>query len=138
MEAFEANSIMLRFKNLKENLEELDKKFGRLAVNVQVAGQIQRTDHDTVQIPIRSTIVVSTSLWNDLQELIRKASTSGMTHELRKHDPKYTFKVQDFKPVASDSSTDYMRPLPDFGETTTIGSQKVQTPNDLSQPSTLG
>ncbi|KAL0368383.1 UNVERIFIED_CONTAM: Enzymatic polyprotein [Sesamum calycinum] len=62
MEASEANSIMLRFRHLRENLEELDKKFGRLAVNAQVARQIQRADLDTVQIAIRTTIVASTSL----------------------------------------------------------------------------
>ncbi|KAL0453862.1 UNVERIFIED_CONTAM: hypothetical protein Slati_1364300 [Sesamum latifolium] len=47
-EVSEANSIMLRLRHLKENLEELDEKFGQLAVNVQVAGQIQRADLDTV------------------------------------------------------------------------------------------
>ncbi|KAL0333042.1 UNVERIFIED_CONTAM: putative enzymatic polyprotein [Sesamum calycinum] len=48
MEASEANSIMLRLRHLRENLEELNKKFGRLAVNAQVTGQIQRADLDTV------------------------------------------------------------------------------------------
>ncbi|KAL0329086.1 UNVERIFIED_CONTAM: hypothetical protein Sradi_4895300 [Sesamum radiatum] len=62
MEASEANSIMLRLKNLRENLEELNKKFGRLAVNAQVAGQVRRANFDTVQIAIRTTMVVSTSL----------------------------------------------------------------------------
>ncbi|KAL0292261.1 UNVERIFIED_CONTAM: movement protein [Sesamum calycinum] len=42
--------------HLRENLEELNKKFGRLAVNAQVA-EIQRADLDTVQIAIRTTIV---------------------------------------------------------------------------------
>ncbi|KAK4389325.1 movement protein [Sesamum angolense] len=62
MEASEANSIMLRLTHLRENLDELNKKFGRLAVNAQVAGQIQRADLDTVQIAIRTTMVASTSL----------------------------------------------------------------------------
>ncbi|KAL0367519.1 UNVERIFIED_CONTAM: hypothetical protein Sradi_3642000 [Sesamum radiatum] len=35
MEAFEANSIMLRLKHLRENLEELDRKFGWFAVNAK-------------------------------------------------------------------------------------------------------
>ncbi|KAL0329110.1 UNVERIFIED_CONTAM: hypothetical protein Sradi_4897700 [Sesamum radiatum] len=78
----EANSIMLRLRHLRENLEELNKKFGRLAVNAQVAGQIQRADLDTVQIAIRTAMVASTSLWNDLQEPIRKASSSEMDNEL--------------------------------------------------------
>ncbi|KAL0445002.1 UNVERIFIED_CONTAM: hypothetical protein Slati_2222900 [Sesamum latifolium] len=86
MEASKANSIMLRLGHLRENLEELDKKFGRLAVNAQVVGQIQRADLDTIQIAIRITMVASTSLWNDLQEQIRKASPSGMTRELREHN----------------------------------------------------
>ncbi|KAL0324710.1 UNVERIFIED_CONTAM: movement protein [Sesamum calycinum] len=89
----EANSIMLRLRHLRENLEELNKKFGRLAVNAQVAGQIQRADLDTVQIAIRTTMVASTSLWNDLQEPIRKASSSEMDNELRKHDPKHALRV---------------------------------------------
>ncbi|KAK4390442.1 putative enzymatic polyprotein [Sesamum angolense] len=92
MEASEANSIMLRLRHLRENLEELNKKFGRLAVNAQVAGQIQRADLDTVQIAIRTTMVASTSLWNDLQEPIRKASYSEMTNELRKHDTRHALR----------------------------------------------
>ncbi|KAL0386228.1 UNVERIFIED_CONTAM: hypothetical protein Sradi_3017100 [Sesamum radiatum] len=73
MEGFEANSVMLRLKHLRENLEELDRQFGRLAVNAQVAGQVQRADLDTVQTTIRSSLVASTTLWNDLREPIRKA-----------------------------------------------------------------
>ena len=80
MEAFEANSIMLRLRHLGENLEELDRKFGQLAVNAQVAGQIQRADLDTVQVVIRSSLLASTS-------------PLGMTHELREHEPKYAFRV---------------------------------------------
>ena len=138
MEASEANSIMLRLRHLRENLEELDRKFGQLAVNAQVAGQIQRADLDTVQVAIRSSLLASTSLWNDLREPIRKASPSGMTRELREHDPKHAFRVQGSTPVASDSSTDCTRPSPDSGETATIESQEVQTPVDSSQPSTSG
>ncbi|KAL2246283.1 UNVERIFIED_CONTAM: hypothetical protein Sindi_2896500, partial [Sesamum indicum] len=123
-------------RHLRENLEELDQKFGQLAVNAQVAGQIQRADLDTVQVVIRSSLLASTSLWNNLREPIRKASPSGMTHELKEHDPKYAVKVQGSRPVASDSSTDYTRPSPDSSETTTIESQEVQTPVDSSQPST--
>ncbi|KAK4410080.1 Enzymatic polyprotein [Sesamum angolense] len=95
IEASEANSIMLRLRHLRENLEELNNKFGRLSVNAQVAGQIQRADLDTVQIAIRTTMVVSTSLWNDLQEPIRKASSSEMTNELKKHDTKHALKTLD-------------------------------------------
>ncbi|KAL2237710.1 UNVERIFIED_CONTAM: Enzymatic polyprotein [Sesamum indicum] len=124
MEASEANSIMLRLRHLRENLEELDRKFGQLAVNAQVA--------------IRSSLLASTSLWNDLREPIRKASPSGMTRELREHDLKHAFRVQGSTPVASDSSTDCTRPSPDSGETATIESQEVQTPVDSSQPNTSG
>ncbi|KAL2251502.1 UNVERIFIED_CONTAM: Enzymatic polyprotein [Sesamum indicum] len=121
-----------------KNLEELDRKFRQLVVNAQVAGQIQRTDLDTVQVVIRSSLLASTSLWNDLREPIRKASPSGMTHELREHDPKHAFRVQSSTPVASDSSTDCTRPSPDSGETATIESQEVQTPVGSSQPSISG
>ncbi|KAL0349700.1 UNVERIFIED_CONTAM: Enzymatic polyprotein [Sesamum radiatum] len=138
MEASEANSIMLRLRHLRENLEELNKKFGRLAVNAQVAGQIQRADLDTVQIAIRTTMVTSTSLWNDLQEPIRKASSSEMTNELRKHEPKHALRVQDSRPVAADSSTACTRPPPDSGVTATNESQGVQTSDDSSQPSASG
>ncbi|KAL2237796.1 UNVERIFIED_CONTAM: hypothetical protein Sindi_0971300 [Sesamum indicum] len=123
MEAYEANSIMLRLRHLRENLKELDRKFGQLAVNAQVARQIQRADLDTVQVAIRSSLLASTSLWNDLRESIRKASLSGMTHELREHNPKYAFRVQGSTPVASDSSTDCTRPSLD---------------SSSSQPSTFG
>ncbi|KAL2252045.1 UNVERIFIED_CONTAM: hypothetical protein Sindi_2326800, partial [Sesamum indicum] len=138
MEVSEANSIMLRLRHLRKNLEELDRKFGQLAVNAQVAGPIQRADLDTVQVAIRSSLLASTSLWNDLREPIRKASPSGMTHELREHDPKHAFRVQGSTPVVSDSSTDCTRPSPDSGETATIESQEVQTPVGSSQPSTSG
>ncbi|KAL0378704.1 UNVERIFIED_CONTAM: hypothetical protein Sradi_3175900 [Sesamum radiatum] len=93
MEGFEANSIMLRLKHLRENLEEFDRQFGRLAVNAQVAGQVQRVDLDTVQTAIRSSLIASTALWIDLREPIRKASPLGMTNELRKHDPKHALRV---------------------------------------------
>ncbi|KAL0434936.1 UNVERIFIED_CONTAM: hypothetical protein Sradi_0201500 [Sesamum radiatum] len=66
MEGFEANSVMLRLRHLRENLKELDRQFGRLAVNAQVAGQVQRADLDTVQTAIRSSLIASTTLWNDL------------------------------------------------------------------------
>ncbi|KAK4390096.1 putative enzymatic polyprotein [Sesamum angolense] len=49
MEGAEANSVMLRLRHLRENLEELDREFGRLAVNAQVAGQVQRADLDKVR-----------------------------------------------------------------------------------------
>ncbi|KAL2250177.1 UNVERIFIED_CONTAM: hypothetical protein Sindi_2491400 [Sesamum indicum] len=123
-------------KHLRENLEELDRKFGQLAVNAQVAGQIQRADLDTVQVAIRSSLLASTSLWNDLREPIWKASPSGMSHELKEHDPKYALRIQGSRPIASDSSTDYTRPSPDSGETTKIDSQEVQTHVDSSQSST--
>ncbi|KAL0457916.1 UNVERIFIED_CONTAM: hypothetical protein Slati_0418800 [Sesamum latifolium] len=123
---------MLRLRHLKENLEEVNKKFGQLVVNAQVVGQNQRVDLDTVQIAIRSSLLASTSLWNDLREPIRKASPSGMTHKLREHDPKHAHRVQGSRLVASDSSTDCTRPSPDFGEMKKIGSQEVQTPDDSS------
>ncbi|KAK4390500.1 putative enzymatic polyprotein, partial [Sesamum angolense] len=132
------NSIMLRLRHLRENLEELNNKFGRLAVNAQVAGQIQRADLDTVQIAIRTTMVASTSLWNDLQEPIRKASSSDMTNELKKHDTKHALRVQDSRPVAADSSTACTRPSPDSGEKATNESHGVQTSDDSSQPSASG
>ncbi|KAL0292477.1 UNVERIFIED_CONTAM: movement protein [Sesamum calycinum] len=122
----------------EKNPEELNKKFGRLAVNAQVAGQIQRADLDTVQIAIRTTMVASTSLWNDLQEPIRKASSSEMTNELRKHDPKHALRVQDSRPVAVDSSTACTRPSPNSGATAKNESQRVETSDDSSQPSASG
>ncbi|KAL2237721.1 UNVERIFIED_CONTAM: hypothetical protein Sindi_0963800 [Sesamum indicum] len=105
MEAFEANSIMLTLRHLRENLEELDRNFRQRAVNAQVAGQIQRADLDTVQV-----------------------SPSGMTHELREHNPKHAFKVQGSRLVALDSSTDRTRPPSNSGEKPIIESQEVQTP----------
>ncbi|KAL0440602.1 UNVERIFIED_CONTAM: hypothetical protein Slati_2543200 [Sesamum latifolium] len=62
MEGFEANSVMLRLRHFRENLEDLDREFGRLAVNFQVAGQIQRADVDTVQTAIRSSLIALTAL----------------------------------------------------------------------------
>ncbi|KAK4407714.1 hypothetical protein Sango_0352400 [Sesamum angolense] len=138
MEASEANSIMLRLRHLRENLEELNNKFGRLAVNAQVAGQIQRADLDTVHIAIRTTMVSSTSLWNNLQEPIRKASSLDMANELKKHDTKHALRVHDSRPVAADSSTACTRPSPDSGEKATNESQGVQTSDDSSQPGTSG
>ncbi|KAL0430811.1 UNVERIFIED_CONTAM: hypothetical protein Sradi_0707100 [Sesamum radiatum] len=70
MEGFAANFFMLRLRHLRENLEELDREFGRLAMNAQVAGQVQRTDLDIVQTMIRSSLVASTELWNALKEPI--------------------------------------------------------------------
>ncbi|KAL0427878.1 UNVERIFIED_CONTAM: hypothetical protein Slati_2962600 [Sesamum latifolium] len=101
-----------------------------------MAGQVQRADLDIVQTTIRSSLVASTALWNALQEPIRKASPSVMTHELREHDPKHALKVQGSRPVVADSSTACTRPSPDSGEKATIESQGVQTSNDSSQPST--
>ncbi|KAL0289503.1 UNVERIFIED_CONTAM: hypothetical protein Sangu_2611900 [Sesamum angustifolium] len=131
METSKENSIMLRFRYLRENLEESDKKFGQLALNTQVVGQIQKVDLDTIQIAIRTTMVASTSLWNYLQEPIWKASPSGMTHDLREHDPKHTVRVQDSRPVVEDSSTTCTRPSLNSGETATIESQGVVNPVPL-------
>ncbi|KAK4383594.1 hypothetical protein Sango_2760300 [Sesamum angolense] len=138
MEGAEANSIMLRLRHLRENLEELDREFGRLAVNAQVAGQVQRADLDKVQTNIRSSLVASTALWNALLEPIRKASPSVMTRELREQGSKPALRVQDSKPVAADSSTACTRPSSDSGEKATDESQGVKTSDDSSQPSTSG
>ncbi|KAK4390178.1 movement protein [Sesamum angolense] len=132
------NSVMLRLRHLRENLEELDREFGRLAVNAQVAGQVQRADLDKVQTNIRSSLVASTALWNVLLEPIRKASPSVMTRELREQGSKPALRVQDSKPVAADSSTACTRPSSDSGETATDESQGVKTSDDSSQPSTSG
>ncbi|KAL0388033.1 UNVERIFIED_CONTAM: hypothetical protein Sradi_2685100 [Sesamum radiatum] len=70
MEASEANFIILRLRHLRINLESLDKKLEQLLVKAQVAGQVQREDLDTAQITIRSNMLVSCSLWNDLKEPI--------------------------------------------------------------------
>ncbi|KAL0298005.1 UNVERIFIED_CONTAM: hypothetical protein Sangu_3166600 [Sesamum angustifolium] len=80
-------------------------------------------------------MVASTSLWNDLQEPIRKASSPEMTNEWQKHDPKHALRVQDSRPVASDSSTTCTRPSPDSSATATNESQRVQTSDGSSQPS---
>ncbi|KAL0345714.1 UNVERIFIED_CONTAM: hypothetical protein Sradi_4402700 [Sesamum radiatum] len=136
MEGFEANSIMLRLTHLRENLEELDRQFGRLAINAQVTGQVQRANLDTVQTEKISSLVASTALWNDLRESIWKASPSRMTNELKEHDPKHALRVHGSRPVAANSSTACRRPSPDSGEEATIESQGVRTSNDSSQPST--
>ncbi|KAK4382175.1 hypothetical protein Sango_2898200 [Sesamum angolense] len=137
-EGAEANSVMLRLRHLRENLEELDREFGRLAVNAQVAGQVQRADLDKVQTNIRSSLVASTALWNALLEPIRKASPSVMTRELREQGSKPALRVQGSRPVAADSSTACTRPSSDSGETATDESQGVKTSDDSSQPSTSG
>ncbi|KAL2228435.1 UNVERIFIED_CONTAM: hypothetical protein Sindi_1823200 [Sesamum indicum] len=123
MEASEAKSIMLRLRHLRENLKELDRKFGQLAVNAQVAGQIQRANLDTVQVTIRTN---------------SEGAPSEMTHELWEHDPKHAFRVQGSRPVVSDSSTNCTRPSLDSGEMAIIESQEVQTPVGSSQPGTSG
>ncbi|KAK4407412.1 putative enzymatic polyprotein [Sesamum angolense] len=138
MEGAEANSVMLRLRHLRENLEELDREFGRLAVNAQVAGQVQRADLDKVQTNIRSSLVASTALWNALLEPIRKASPSVMTRELREQGSKPALRVQGSKPVAADSSTACTRLSSDSGEKATDESQGVKTSDDSSQPSTSG
>ncbi|KAK4387117.1 hypothetical protein Sango_2582300 [Sesamum angolense] len=138
MEGAEANSVMLRLRHLRENLEELDREFGRLAVNAQVAGQVQRADLDKVQTNIRSSLVASTALWNALLEPIRKASPSVMTRELREQGSKPALRVQGSRPVAADSSTACTRPSSDSGETATDESQGVKTSDDSCQPSTSG
>ncbi|KAL0311206.1 UNVERIFIED_CONTAM: hypothetical protein Sangu_2415300 [Sesamum angustifolium] len=83
-------------------------------------------------------MVASTSLWNDLKEPIRKASSSKMTNELQKHDHKHALRVQDSRPVAADSSTACTRPSPDSSVTATNESQRVQISDDSSQPSAFG
>ncbi|KAL0405104.1 UNVERIFIED_CONTAM: hypothetical protein Slati_3824300 [Sesamum latifolium] len=67
---------------------------------------------------------------------IRRVSPSVMTRELREQDSKLAIKVQSSTPVVADSSTACTRPSPNSGETTTIESQEVQSPDDSSQPST--
>ncbi|KAL0301876.1 UNVERIFIED_CONTAM: hypothetical protein Sradi_6464400 [Sesamum radiatum] len=80
-------------------------------------------------------MVASTSLWNDLQEPIRKASSSEMTNELQKHDHKHALRVQDSRPVVADSSTACTR---HSSVTATNESQRVQISDDSSQPSASG
>ncbi|KAL0360972.1 UNVERIFIED_CONTAM: movement protein [Sesamum radiatum] len=63
---------------------------------------------------------------------------SGMSHELRGHDPKHALRVQGSTPIAPESSTDCTKPSPDSGEMATIGSHAVQIPDDLSQLDTFG
>ncbi|KAL0406217.1 UNVERIFIED_CONTAM: hypothetical protein Slati_3935600 [Sesamum latifolium] len=49
-----------------------------------------------------SSLLASTSLWNDLREPVRKELPLGMTHELREHDPIHALRVQGSRPIASD------------------------------------
>ncbi|KAL0408161.1 UNVERIFIED_CONTAM: putative enzymatic polyprotein [Sesamum radiatum] len=51
-----------------------------------------------------------------------QASPSGMTNELREHDPKHALRVQGSRPIAADSSTACTRPSSDSGEMATIES----------------
>ena len=60
MEVSEANSILTRYRHLSENLEELDKKFGQLSANAEVAGHVQRADLGTVQDIINGTTYAMT------------------------------------------------------------------------------
>ncbi|KAL0402270.1 UNVERIFIED_CONTAM: Enzymatic polyprotein [Sesamum latifolium] len=62
-----------------------------------------KVDKTNVKVAMRSTMVASTALWNDLQEPIRKASPSVVTRELREHDTKHALRVQDSRPIASNS-----------------------------------
>ncbi|KAL0391525.1 UNVERIFIED_CONTAM: hypothetical protein Slati_4537600 [Sesamum latifolium] len=87
---------------------------------------------------MRSTMVASTTLWNDLQEPIRKASPSVVACELREHGSKPALRVHDSRPVTADSSTACTRPSPDSGEMAIIKSQRVQTSDDSKEPSTYG
>ncbi|KAK4408631.1 hypothetical protein Sango_0444100 [Sesamum angolense] len=79
MEGAEANSVMLRLRHLRENLEELDREFGRLAVNAQVAGQVQRTDLDKVQTNIRSSLASKPVAADSSTACTRPSSDSGET-----------------------------------------------------------
>ncbi|KAK4407663.1 hypothetical protein Sango_0347300 [Sesamum angolense] len=79
MEGFEANSVMLRLRHLRENLEELDREFGRLAVNAQVAGQVQRADLDKVQTNIRSSLDSKPVAADSSTACTRPSSNSGET-----------------------------------------------------------
>ncbi|KAL0451602.1 UNVERIFIED_CONTAM: hypothetical protein Slati_1138300 [Sesamum latifolium] len=61
-----------------------------------------------------------------------------MTRELREHDSKHALRVQGSRPVVADSSTACTRSSPDSGEKAIIESQRVQTSDDSSEPSTTG
>ncbi|KAL2230973.1 UNVERIFIED_CONTAM: hypothetical protein Sindi_1691700 [Sesamum indicum] len=71
-----------------------------------------------------------------ISEQIQRADLDNV--QLKEHDPKYAIRVQDSRPVASDSSTDYTMPSRDSGEMATIESQEVQNLVGSSQPSTSG
>ncbi|KAL2249835.1 UNVERIFIED_CONTAM: hypothetical protein Sindi_2457200 [Sesamum indicum] len=111
--SFEADSIIIRLKHLRKNLEEFDKKFGQLMVKAQIDRQVQQANLDTVQIAIRSTKMASSLLYHDLMEPIWKTSPSVMTCELREESCKPALRVQDFTPVAVDSSLSCTRPSTD-------------------------
>ncbi|KAL0399943.1 UNVERIFIED_CONTAM: putative enzymatic polyprotein [Sesamum radiatum] len=136
-----AKESTLKFDNINVKTflkNKLESKIEKAPVNTQVAGQVQRVDLDTVQTMIRSSLIASTALWNALQEPIQKASPSVMTSEFREHDTKHALRVQDSRLIAADSSTVCTRPSSDSGVTITIESQRVQTSDDSSQPSTSG
>ncbi|KAK4411684.1 movement protein [Sesamum angolense] len=114
MEGAEANSVMLRLRHLRENLEELDREFGRLAVKAQIAGQVQRADLDKVQ-----KYQEFLGSFNGAMERSTRTNSKGIA-------------------LAADSSTACTRPSSDSGETATDESQEVKTSDDSSQPSTSG
>ncbi|KAL0309337.1 UNVERIFIED_CONTAM: hypothetical protein Sradi_5876000 [Sesamum radiatum] len=92
----------------------LAKEFTLKVDNTNVKAFLKhKLDSKIEKIVIRTSLLASTSLWNDLKEPIQKESPSRMTRELREHDPKHTFTVQGSKPVALDSSTNYTKPSPD-------------------------
>ena len=130
MEASEADSIIVRFRHLRENLEELSKKFGQLEINAKAAGQIQQRDVDTVRDNIRASQQAMTGLWESVHEPIRKASASLK----KKEESAQEIKLVTIK--AADSSTASKEPLPDTGKA--IESEEIHVSKDSSQPTTSG
>ncbi|KAK4404467.1 hypothetical protein Sango_0815300 [Sesamum angolense] len=80
MEGFEANSVMLRLRHLRENLEELDREFGRLAASPSVMTRELREQGSKPALRVQDSKPVaadsSTACTGHHQILVKRQRTS--------------------------------------------------------------
>ena len=134
MEGRVADEVLKRVRHLRENLESLERDFGTLCLNAEVAGRLQQADQKSVSSQIRACQFTQGQLFLALQGPILHAASPTMqkgANRERGSNPEVMDSSTIITSVAGDAS-------PEGVQTVTNVEAPVSQPESSSQPSTSG
>ncbi|GFQ02388.1 hypothetical protein PHJA_002382800 [Phtheirospermum japonicum] len=134
MEGHVADDTLKRLRHLRENLEILEREFGTLCLNAEVAGRLQQVDRESVSDQIRACQLAQCQLFSALRRpLLQAASPTVQKGVLREwvSNPE----VMDSNTIITSVVDDA---FPEDVQAATNIEAPTSQPEASSQPSTSG